>query len=203
MLQACPRLTKLQLRACGITDGLAGLAALPAVPQLKHLQLTNNKPTAETAAAWDPSADRMSSTVLQHLQALETLDLTDNENSWYLDTRSLQHLSSLTNLQELDVSSHNMAISPSTTPGISRLTALTKLKLHEAVLDLAVLQHSTQLQHLSLGNVTIVEPDDAAAALLTIVGRLQQLRQLWLYTLEYDWPAASAAYSSLTASSSL
>jgi hypothetical protein len=205
VLHTCTQLTKLRLRACPITDWPTGLAALSAAPQLQDLQLADIQPPAGAAAAvLDSDQYSLFSSVLQDLQGLKSLQLTDQQ-CWYLSADTLQHLSSLTNLQESRVTSDDVEFSSSTTPGISALTALTRIDLHEMSLDLAVLQHTTQLQHLSLSDVFIHNTDDPddPTALLTYIGRLQQLQELWLYTFEYEWPAASAAYANLTASSNL
>jgi len=191
MLHSCTRLTKLQLDGCHNTDGQNGLVALSALVWLQHLDLycRNNRAT-----------DQMPSTMFQHLQQLTHLDLRDHIAS-VLTTHSVEHISCLVNLQELCIES-KVSLSPSTTPGISRLTALHTLSLQYGELDPVCLQDCTQLQVLELSVVTIISAD-SAAALHSLVGRLQQLQFLKLYDLQHDGHIAAAAYSSLTASSEL
>jgi len=197
VLHSCMGLTKLHLIAC-VHAGQNGLAPLSALVSLQHLELhisNNNR-----------ARGQMPSTVLQHLQGLTYLALRDH-TAPLLTTRSLEHISCLVNLQELHIDS-KVLLSPSTTPGISRLTALTALSMERGQLDPVCLQDCTQLQELVLTAVTITSAagaDGAAqqAALHNLVGRLQQLQSLRLCELQYDWHVAAAAYSSLTTSSKL
>jgi len=198
VLHSCTRLTKLQLISCRHTDGRNGLVALSALVSLQHLELQiSNSNSAHC---------QMPSTVFQHLQHLTYLLLRECVAP-LLTTHSLEHISCLVNLQELRIDS-KVLVSPSTTPGISRLTALTTLSLERGQLDPVCLQDCTQLQELVLTAVTIISADGAAgaagaAALHNLVGRLQQLQSLQLFDLQYDWRVAAAAYSILTASSQL
>jgi len=119
-----------------------------------------------------------------------------------LNDDSLQHTSCLVNLQELHIYYSTVPLSPSTAPGLSGLTALRKVRLLSANLDPSVLQDCTQLQGLELHRLAIISAG-GAAALHSLLGRLQQLQNLQLMNLEYEWPVTAAAYSSLTASSHL
>jgi len=192
VLHSCRWLTRLKLN-CVQTDGQNGLAALSVLVSLQHLELHISS----------QHSGQLSSTVFQHLQQLTYLALRDYMGP-LLNTRSLEHISCLVNLQGLLIDS-KVLLSPSTIPGISRLTALTTLSLEDVQLDLVCLQDCTQLQELVLTAVTIISADGAAgaAALHTLVGRLGQLQSLQLCDLQYDWHIATAAYSSLTASSKL
>jgi hypothetical protein len=71
-----------------------------------------------------------------------------------------------------------MKLNPHFTPGISNLAALMLLSFQEGVLDITVLQYSTQLQDLQLFNVDIHNGD--GADLLSFIGRPQRLQQLQL-----------------------
>jgi len=117
-------------------------------------------------------------------------------------TESLQHAGCLANLQELSLLFSNVPLSPSTTPVLSGLTTLRKVSLVHASLDPSILQDCTQLQGLDLQSVSIISAG-GAAALHSLLGGVQQLQSLQLIKLEYDWPVATAAYTSLTASSNL
>jgi len=201
VLPSCTRLTFLRLNNCYFTstDDQYGssLAALSVVVNLRHLELMDGR---DAGGSWMPSA------VLQHLSHLTYLDVYDQAGHM-LGTSSLQHASCLTNLQELHIASfggsdRRISLSPSTTPGLSRLTALKKVALQGVSLDATVLEDCTQLQGLMLQWVNIISAG-GAAALHSLLGCLQQLQSLQLHALEYDLPVAAAAYTSLTASSAL
>jgi len=201
VLHSCTRLTMLRLDRCYFTSTdeyyTNSLAALSALVELQHLGLMDDR---DGDGNWMPSA------VLQQLPHLTYLHIRDQGN-YLLVTGSLQHLSCLTNLQELHIASFGVlhpriSLSPSATPGLSRLTALKKVDLQGVSLDPTILQDCTQLQSLGLMWVAIISAG-GAAALHTLLGRLLQLQSLRLLKLEYDWPAAAAAYTSLTASSHL
>jgi len=163
VLHRCTRLTKLQVNSCLYTDGQNGLAALSALVCLQHLELH---------ISYNNGAHcQMPSTVFQHLQQLTYIDVLDRQPQ-FLNTRTLEHISCLVNLQELRIES-KVSLSPSTIPGISRLTALHTLSLQDVELDPVCLQDCTQVQSLQL------------------------------CYLQYDPHVAAAAYSSLTASSKL
>jgi len=191
VLHSCTRLTKLQLHCNHLVDEHSSLAALSALVQLQHLFL---------AAVSGSTDDGMPSTVLEHLTQLTHLYL--DSLGQLLNVDSLQHTSCLVNLQELYFHESTVPLSPSTTPGLSRLTALRQVNLQRVNFDPSILQTCTQLQGLELQSVNIISAGDAAA-LHSLLGRLQQLQSLKLYELEYEWPVAAAAYSSLTASSHL
>jgi len=192
VLHSCTRLTKLTLVYCRLTDGQSSLAALSLVG-LQHLTIDG-----VDSGSFDDSC--MPSTVLQHLTQLTHLSLDSVDQ--LLNADSLQQTSCLVNLQELNISGSTITLSPSTTPGLSRLTALRQVRLQHASLDPSILQDCTQLQGLELLGVAIISAG-SAAALHSLLGCLQQLQSLKLFALECDWPAATAAYSSLTASSHL
>jgi len=190
VLHSCTRLTKLTSSFCNFADGHSSLAALSALDGLQRLTVSGS--TDESV---------LPSTVLQHLTQLTHLRL--QHAGRLLNADSLQHASCLANLQELHIHGSTVPLRPSTTPGFSRLTALRKVHLDRVNLDPSILQDCTQLQDLELYYPAIISAG-GAAALHSLVGRLQQLHSLKLFELEYDWPAAAAAAcSGLTASSHL
>jgi len=193
VLHSCTRLTELFFIFCQFADGHSSLAALSSLVQLQRLTILD-------AVSEFTDDGGMPSTVLQHLKQLTHLSLYDTGG--LLSMESLQHASGLVNLQELCITDSTVPLSPSTTPGWSRLTALQSLDLRRTNLDPSILQDCTQLEGLKLHSLAIISAGDAAA-LHSLLGRLQQLHLLQLVHLEYDWPVAAAAYSSLTASSHL
>jgi len=193
LLHSCTRLTKLYLVACKFANGHSSLATLSSLVRLQRLTIM-----AVVSESTDDGG--MPSTVLQHLTQLTHLYL-DNADQ-LLNADSLQHVSCLVNLQELHLAYSTVPLSPSTTPGLSRLTALRKVRLEDVNLEPSILQDCTQLQGLELDRLAIISAG-GAAALHSLLGRLQQLQSLQLVELEYDWPVAAAAYTSLTASSHL
>jgi len=197
VLHSCTRLTKLLLQYCQFADGHSSLAALSALVRLQHLELQGIM-GAVVSGSTDGSF--MPSTALQHLTQLTHMSL--RYVGRLLNADSLQHVSCLVNLQELDLFDSSVPLSPSTAPGLSSLTALRKVRRVSVNLDPSILQDCTQLQDLELNHSAIVSAG-GAAALHSLLGRLQQLHSLKLFELEYDWPVAAAAYSSLTASTGL
>jgi len=195
VLFSCTRLTKLLLQYCQFVDGHSSLAALSALVELQHLGFIMS---AVVSGSTDGSF--MPSTVLQHLTQLTYLSL--RYVGRLLNADSLQHTSCLVNVQELHINHNTVPLSPSTIPGLGRLTALRKVGLVFADLDPSILQDCTQLQDLELNHLAIISAG-RAAALHSLLGRLQQLHSLKLFELEYDWPVAAAPNSSLTASSAL
>jgi len=198
VLHSCTRLTRLMLIACTLSNGHSSLAALSALKGLQKLTLHMDPFQLPASESADHSF--MHSTVLQHLKQLKHLELKNAER--LVNTDSLQHASCLVNLQELDIIDSTISLGPSTTPGLSRLSALQKVSLQGVTFDPSILQDCTQLQGLALRHLAIISPG-VAAAVHSLVGRLQQLHFLELVNLEYDWPVAAAAYTSLTASSAL
>jgi len=194
VLHSCTRLTKLSLFRCPLTDRHSSPSALSALVELQHLEL-------HVGAVVSGSTDDggMPCAVLQHLTKLTHLSLSQAGQLLHVD--SLQH-TSLANLQVLDISNSTIPLSPSTTPILSGATALRKVCLFSVDLDPSILHDCTQLQDLELDHLAIISAG-GAAALHSLLGRLQQLQSLKLCKLECDWPAAAAAYSSLTASSAL
>jgi len=195
VLDSCTQLRKLTLFLQSVGSFAGVWAALSTLAELQQLDLA-------VGGAQQQPDHRMPSTVLQHLQPLTQLQLCDTTGCLF-DTHSLQHISCLTNLQSLRIAHHEgVALCSSSTPGINRLTALQGIYLHSVSLDPAILQDCRQLQSLALIRVSIINDDDAAC-LLSLAGRLPQLLQVEFTELEYHWPIAAAAYTSLTASSKL
>jgi len=171
-------------------------AALSTLVGLQHLELR----------PWDArmvnSADQPPSKVFQQLQHLTYLYLCSEGQQ--LTTDFLKHASCLVNLQTLHIADSTVPLSPSTAPDTSRLTALREATFECASLDPCLLQHCTQLQRLDMWKVAIISADGASALpLLDLISGMQQLRELRLENLEYEWPDDTAAYSGLTASSNL
>jgi len=193
VLHSCTWLTKLFLVSCRFADGHSSLAVLSSLVGLQHLTIIG-------VVSKSTDGGFLPSTALQHLTQLTALHL--NSAGQLLNADSLQHVSCLVNLQELGLFDSTVPLSPSTTPGWSRLTALRKVYLQCVSVDPSILQDCTQLQDLGLQSVAIISAG-GAAALHSLLGRLQQLQCLCLAELQYDWPVAAAAYSSLTASSDL
>jgi len=197
VLHSCTRLTKLVLFFCQFTVGHSSLAALSSLVLLQHLHLIMSSVQPTVSGFVYETA--MPSAALQHLTQLTYLCL--QQAGRLLNTDSLQHTSCLVNLQELHIIHSTVPLSPSTSPGWSRLTALRQVSRQRVTFDPSVLQNCTQLQGLELQSVNIISAG-RAAALHSLVARLQQLHVLTLHHVEYDF-VAPAAYSSLTASSAL
>lgn len=205
ILQGCTALTELELLNCAIIGPEASLLALAALPQLQNLRLstlTYTKGLPTSAAAHNLA---MPSTLLLQVPRLTHLQL--GVASGRCLQGCLQHLSSLTGLQQLNLKSIKAAVcSPSTMPAFSALTALTSIRLTGCALDPAVLHDSTQIQALRLQGVTIVGPEGGtlvAPRLLSCIARMPRLKHLVL-----DLEAAARifelnAYTALTASSKL
>jgi len=197
VLHSCTRLTKLLMSYCQFADGhslcCGSLAALSALVGLQHLSIWGD-------ASESTDDGFLPSTVLQHLTQLTALHL--DSAGQLLNDDSLQHTSCLVNLQQLGLYDSTITLSPSTTPGLSRLTALREVSLQHVNLDPSILQDCTQRQGLELQHLAVISAG-GAAALHSLLGHLQQLHFLQLIELEYEWPAATAAYSSLTVSSHL
>jgi len=201
VFHSCTRLTKLRFKDCRYINSHTSLAALSALVGLQHLQLGDDIDA-------DADHDQLPGTVLQHLPHLTYL-LIHDISAYMLDSNSLEHASCLTSLQELHIAGAGLEhggvyliLSPSTVPGLSRLTALQHITLQCIDLDPSILQDCMQLQGLELQSVNIISAG-GAAALHSLLARLQQLQSLELYEVEYDWPVVAAAFSSLTASSTL
>jgi hypothetical protein len=205
IVQACSGLTYLRLERCQVFGQPPHLAPLVALTKLRHLDV-HVFANAGKHALSVPDLIRVPSTLLRGLTKLTHLGFGFNNErgaeAW------LQDVSRLTKLQELSIC-QRMRCSASTAPGLGQLTALTSLHLDLVRLHPAVLQDiSTQLQRLQLGEgVSLVGPDAAARLLSCIAGmtRLQQLRLSPPYSDQHgqDPPADAAAYTALTASSSL
>lgn len=202
ILHDCTGLTHLRLERCLLAEQQPSIAALSTLTKLQHVELN----LVEHYGLDVPSTLLLSLTKLTHLGF--GLDREDAK-AW------LQHLSSLTDLQQLSIyqQGSRATCSPSTTPGLSRLTALTSLRLECVTLDPALLRDiSTQLQSFHIDQVDLVTdgphahaaaaPSGAAAQLLSCIAGMTRLQQLCLGPLPY-FPAEAAAYTALTASSNL
>lgn len=198
VLQVSTALSQLELNYCNFVDASNDVAALTSLHALQHLQLWGLNRGAQGYS--------LPPVVLQQLTALTALSLSTDIRA----SDSLQHISCLTALQTLECySSHVSAIlSPSTTPGFSRLTALTSIRLPAMGFDPAVLLSCTQLLKLWLQDDGCTEPvpgvpPGAASMLLSCLAGMPRLQQLRIDECELQWAQESVAYSALTASSHL
>jgi hypothetical protein len=119
---------------------------LAAVPELRHLQLTklSRVCAGPNTGITLPERLLLPLTKLTHLQ-LDTMNGKEMQGC-------LQHLSSLADLAELNLcaTAGKVVCSPNTTPGLSRLTALTLLSVQNFEMDPEVLGGFTGLRWLQL-----------------------------------------------------
>lgn len=136
------------------------------------------------------------------LQALTQLTFLSIDGCIKVTAESLQHISCLQRLRGLGLQSHKLPLSPSHTPYLAQLTGLHTLSLLLVTLDPDLLQQYTQLQNLRL-SVPTLSGLNSGASLLAVIAKQVQLRTLQLHQVDCAWPAAAAAFTTLTASSSL
>lgn len=153
LLSTATELIDLQIWDCSCTDGWAGLAAIAALTDLEHLDLTfEDLPAALQPAHHSSSkrqagaAARCSSQFLSSLQQLTHLDLSNN-----LGCGTLQPLSCLTNLEELNLKGLYDDFVLSDLAGLQYLQQLTALDIHYAKVSFSTsgtpgLMALTQLQ---------------------------------------------------------
>jgi len=217
LADAVTGLTRLVLDNVVLMAAAEQLAALNTLTALKHLELNLHVVT--------DLEDQIEWSCLQHLTHLS---LSDN-----LAAAALPELSSLRKLEHLKVdvlqcrtgmeeTLAGIAQVPqltsltiygswipfstnSSTPWLTRLTALEQLQLHSiAQIEPAVLSSFTGLQCLRLAGT--LQPDSAAgtAALLETVASMPHLTELSLPgVLDSPAPTAAAAYAALSSSSSM
>jgi hypothetical protein len=183
IVQTCSGLTYLRLERCRVAGQRPSIAPFAALTKLQHLELNLE---GQVVALDVPSTLLLSLTKLTHLGF--ALDKKLATQAW------LQQLSSLTHLQELSVSQYGSVCSPSTTPGLSRLTALTSLRLGSVSLDPSLLRDiSKQLQSLHLSGVLLVAggPNPLPVApggvsrLLSCIAGMTRLQNLYLDALPH------------------
>jgi hypothetical protein len=180
--------------------------ALAGLPALEHLSISRAK-SASNREAWLTTFRTFPGDVLRQLPLLTFLELDRVEpRSLEGDSADLQHLSVLTRLADLRLSSpweYNITASM-----LSSAQCLTHLKLQgvtDCSYEPAVLAGKTLLQHLELVDGC---PTDGTAGFAQLLSQLQQLQQLTHLVVKFrlgdDVSAAPAAgYAALTASSKL
>lgn len=135
--------------------------------------------------------------VLQQTSQLTHLTLSGS--SMVINSASLQHVSTLQNLQELRITHSKVTLSRSFSPGLLRLRNLTDLFLHSVELNPVVLDNCTQLRKLQLHDVKLMQimggeqPAIVGGTLLLwLLARLHHLEHLQLCDITEGWPAAPA-----------
>jgi hypothetical protein len=191
------------------SPSLAAVAALTALQHL-HLHLLNVS-SSPGSGSTDSAAEQVPASLLLHLPNLTHLSFKQSVG-WEVQGY-LKHLSTLAKLQELhcDAWPHghcysSMCLGPSSTPDLSSLSALSRIRLSWCSLDPAALLGCTQLCSLELAWVSTVSENaegDTGGMLLSCIGSMPRLRHLELRLLDFNWPEDLATYSSLTASSNL
>lgn len=150
ILQSCSGLTRLKLDFCKLLLSFDS-STLAAVPELRHLQLTW---LSSAGAAKDPDI-MLPDRLLVHLTKLTYLRL-DTIHGEELQGCA-QHLSSLADLALLNLKATYTKVvwSPSTTPGLSSLTALTHMRIHNCDMDPDILAGFTELRWLQLEQINM------------------------------------------------
>lgn len=171
-------------------DGFSSLV------HLQHLDVQTMKLTANNQF-YECSTGGFSGATLPHLQHLTSLTAR-------LSVENLQQLGELSCLQQLSFAvDGNVAIGPSHVPGLAFPASLTYLGIgsdtEAGVLSLV----PTGLRGLWLERVAD-GPVEGPSSLLYCMSQLQHLTMLSVKcSSSLNWPAASSAYSALTASSNL
>jgi hypothetical protein len=141
ILESCLFLTRFDLERATTLDSSGSLSAIAALQDLQDLRLNwlEGSSNAEGESEYPSSL-------------LQLTKLTSLKLGHYSFQGCLKHLSSLANLQQLTISSYDSRVdcSPSTTPGLGNLSALTSIYLHGWRLDPTVLFDLTQLCVLKL-----------------------------------------------------
>jgi hypothetical protein len=205
VLPIAPLLTNLSISNIAIKED--SLSPLSAATGLQRLDLDCVITPQRTPLFLAPP-------VLQKLTKLTHLSFSVNPRSSAngltgdVSQSTLQHISCLLNLQELEIQSgadQEYPIDSSTTPNFSCLTALTSIILQRGRMEPAVLTASTQLRHISMQDVVLEPPDDATAAatLLSCIAKMPNLQHLQLCPRWLEWPAEASAYTALTCSTAL
>lgn len=224
-LLKCTALTHLELSGCTIEDHKsAALMQLTALPSLQHLSLGNvqahsGSPTPVGAQEWVEAEFPIG--LLPHLSSLTYLKLW---NGVVCRDSALLQLTAVSALQVLELHSTDISatafgalhqlqqltrlrlwapevrIRHETTPGFSKLTALQTLMLYECEVDPRMLAGLSNLQLLSMSPRSAQQD---GAALLAALPKLHKLQSLELSCTKWQWPALTAAYRGLAASSQL
>lgn len=189
VILGCTKLTCLEV-ACNIIDAPAG-TTVDSLSRLVHLQKLVVEPKVGEALYY---IDGLSAATLQRLTRLTLLDVS------CLSSENLAQLGVLTNLQELQLTSADPVIGPSTVPGLVFPACLTNLMVLGAIEPEILTLVPAGLKALCI-NGGLVGAVEAPKSILFHIAQLPALLQLDI-SLE-DWPAAGPAYAALTASSSL
>lgn len=194
----------------GLLDSLSGVAAT--VPGLQQLKLHD----VRQGKSYGQVPPHLGQTVRQ-LQQLTRLQI----HLMRLSVQDVQHICCLPKLGDLNLyNRYCITLSTTTTPNISKLTALESLELHSMSLRLDVLAPCMRLRKLVLDSMYINSgispwnPDDLlsgdgvehshCAELLELLPRMTRLQRLVLKHLHRPiWPAPSSAYSAMAASGCL
>lgn len=197
LLDSCTRLTRLQLQNAAVAGALSHLSVVTSLRELK-LDCVSRVNADEVNAADLPGVVVSCLTNLTHLH-VEQMNFPD-----------VHSVSCLANLRVLFVGSHRLPmLSPTAhgqSPGFLLPACLQQLVLRGVVLDSALLAPATQLTQLELAGVFIRGHDNlsSGSCLLLAFAGLQQLKSLELCSLQdLNWPAPSAAFTTLTASPKL
>ena len=196
VIQSCTKLTRLEVWCDAldtdttvINDGLMSLV---------HLQHLNVGPVLQAPGAEHPLiGDTLPS--FQHLTYLEV---------HRLSIENLLQLGTLTNLQELrlsadDLSLNDIAVGPSSVPGLGLPTSLTRLGLLSPMEAGLLSLIPADLQDLSIEH-GVHGPAVGPDSFLSGLARLQNLNRLYIDPYKnMHWPAPGPVYSALTASTGL
>lgn len=193
VVHSCSKLTRLELRWCGVIDAPGGNVVVDCLSSLVHLQHLDWWPDGEAT---------LSAATLPCLDCLTFLHIAQPTGD------NLQQLSGLTKLQDVCLMADGaVALGPSSVPGFTFPASLTKLELLSRV-EVGVLSLvPATLRHLELsctfvGAMAVEGPGSFPSCL----GRLQQLTTLVVFIEPQgftDWPPPSPAYAALTASNNL
>jgi hypothetical protein len=213
VLAANTALQQLQLLSCGLLDYTASLAAalqqLPLLQQLVVIRCRSPTREHDLLNCWADPCWQFPGGALHGLQQLTSLEL---HGGWRDQSKVLQHLCHLTNLEELHLLEGEPPAVTVTAQMLSQLSGLTRLQLGgSARMEAAVLAGKSRLQHLDLKYADVwaqvADGDDAlaagSAALLSELQQLQQLTHLSLITSMNCSTQSRAVYSALLASSKL
>lgn len=199
VLHAGTPIRSLRLQRCQLLNGTSHLApALAALPQLQHLSITG-----------DGSYVMFHGAVLQGLQQLTSLQLSNVQLATKDLMADMQHLAHLTCLQELRLQLVSLDTWTLTAEMVASLQSLTHLQLyglaHRAKMDAAVLTGKSKLQHLCLKDCGITGGAEGVASLLLELQQLTQLTHLSVQgsIRQPEGGPPAAAYAALTASSRL
>jgi len=231
LLGSCTDLTRLVLRGCNVQQSplqasgtlSCELIQLSALTKLQHLELLVRRPgyvgLLDTDWKHSDQALELPGSLLSRLVQLTHLDLSRQQLQ---SGAALEHLSALTALQHLafDMFKHTLTaqlrhfrslclgdflctVDLNGLPPLTALTGLQVLQLYGAYIDPAMLTGGSQLLQLQLHCGKRKWDAAATAALLAGLATQQQLTRLTVSHHHWWSTPSAAAYSALTASSSL